>query len=100
MKTKAIVILTVLLAMFAMSCRSAATATPDELDPAAIESAIRAQILSEYPGETFSIGVSVSDDGVVELTGTVNAEQQRRIPQLVQQVAGVTRIINRLGVSR
>lgn len=99
MKVKAIVVLAVILAMFAVGCRSVANTTSDELDPGAIEAAIRTQILKEYPTQTFSIGISVSDAGVVELTGSVkNAEQQRRIPQLVQGVSGVTRIINRLGI--
>lgn len=101
MKTKAIVILTVLLAIFAMSCRSAAEGVPEKANDEAIEAAIRTQIAGEYPGQTFSIGIDVDHDGVVTFTGTVdNAEQQRRIPQLAQTVSGVTKIINRLGVKR
>lgn len=99
MKTKSIVVLTVLLAIFAMSCRTVSTATPDELDPQAIEASIRSQILAEYPSETFAIGIDVTDAGVVTFEGTVDtAEQQRRIPQLAQNVAGVTKIFNRLAV--
>ncbi len=101
MKTKSIVVLTVLLAIFAVSCRTIATATPDELDPQAIEASIRSQILTEYPSETFAIGIDVTDAGVVTFEGTVDtAEQQRRIPQLAQNVAGVTKIFNRLSVRR
>lgn len=101
MKTKSIVVLTVLLAIFAMSCRTVANATPDELDPQAIEASIRSQILAEYPGQTFAIGIDVTDAGVVTFEGTVdNAEQQRRIPELAQQVRGVTKIFNRLAVRR
>lgn len=101
MKTKSLVLLAVLLAIFAVSCRTVSTATPDEIDPEAIEASIRSQILTEYPSATFAIGIDVTDAGVVTFEGTVdNAEQQRRIPELAQQVAGVTRIINRLAVRR
>lgn len=101
MRTKSLIIMTMLLALVAVSCRTIATATPDEIDPAAIEASIRSQILTTYPGETFDIGISVTDEGVVTFTGTVDsAEHQRRIPELAQDVSGVTRIINRLGVRR
>lgn len=101
MKTKLTIVSLMILALFAAGCRTVADVTPDEIDAEAIEASIRSQILAEYPGQTFGIGIDVTDAGVVTLTGTVaNAEQQRRIPQLVQQVRGVTRIINRLGVER
>jgi osmotically-inducible protein OsmY len=91
----------VVLALFAATtgCRSLSTATPDEVDPAAIEASIRSQILTQYPGETFDIGVSVSDAGVVTLTGTVDsAEKRTRIGQLASSVDGVDRVVNELTV--
>lgn len=99
MKTKLILGMVLLLAVVAVGCRSASTVTPDELDPGTIEASIRTQILREYPSETFSVGVSVDDMGVVTLTGSVDtAAEQRRIPQLAASVAGVTKVVNSLTV--
>lgn len=85
--------------VLSVACRSAATATPDELDPAAIEAGVRAQVAGAYPGETFDIGVSVTRDGVVTLTGDVdNAEQKRRIGDMARTVDGVTRVNNELKI--
>jgi osmotically-inducible protein OsmY len=98
-KTWAAMAVMALLAVVAIGCRSAATATPDALDPAAIEAGIRAQVLGAYPDETFDIGVSVTADGVVTLSGDVDsAEQKRRIGQLAASVDGVRRVNNELRV--
>jgi osmotically-inducible protein OsmY len=87
------------LVTFGLACRSMSTATPDEVDPAAIEASIRSQILTTYPGETFDIGVSVSDAGVVTLTGTVDSEEKRtRLAEVARSVDGVERVVNELRV--
>ena len=88
-----------LLVLVGFGCRSMSTATPDEVDPAAIEASIRSQILTTYPGETFDVGISVSDEGVVTLSGSIDsAERKNRIGDLARSVAGVTRVINNLSV--
>ena len=80
-------------------CRSLSTATPDEVDPEAIEASIRSQILAEYPDETFDLGIDVSDGGVVTLSGDVDSDSQRtRIAELARGVAGVERVVNNLKV--
>ncbi|MDX1582231.1 MAG: BON domain-containing protein [Thermoanaerobaculia bacterium] len=99
MKSKFVVVLAMMLTVAAFACRTASTATPDEIDPTVIEASIRSQIAAEYPDETFGIGIDVDDAGVVTLSGSVDTEEQRvRIPQLVQKVSGVTKIITRLTV--
>ena len=93
-----VVVVMALLAATA-GCRSMSTATPDEVDPEAIEASIRSQILAEYPSETFDIGVDVNDGGVVTLSGDVDSESQRtRIAELARGVAGVERVVNNLRV--
>ena len=88
-----------LLMVVGISCRSLSTATPDEVDPGAIEASIRTQILTTYPEETFDIGISVSREGVVTLSGSIDtAERRTRIGDLARSVAGVTRVINQLTV--
>ena len=92
-------VLTATLGLGAAGCRSVATATPDELDPGAIEAAIRSQFLVTYPDETFDIGVAVSDRGVVTLSGSVDSEERRtRLAEVARTVDGVTRVINELEI--
>jgi osmotically-inducible protein OsmY len=80
-------------------CRSASTATPDEIDPEVIEAAVRSQIASQYPDETFDLGVDVSEAGVVTLSGDVDTVEQRsQIGDLAANVDGVTRVVNQLRV--
>lgn len=98
-KNWVVVVVALALLVTAVGCRSLSTATPDELDPAAIEASIRTQIAGAYPGETFDIGVAVTDAGVVTLTGTVDsAEKRSRFAELARSVAGVTRVDNQLTV--
>lgn len=94
------VVVVVMLALLgAAGCRSLSTATPDEIDPEAIEASIRSQILTQYPDETFDLGVDVSEAGVVTLSGDVDSESQRtRIAELARSVAGVERVVNNLHV--
>jgi osmotically-inducible protein OsmY len=98
-KNWVVVAVALALLVTAAGCRSLSTATADELDPTAIEASIRTQIAGTYPGETFDIGVSVTDRGVVTLTGTVDSDEKRtRIADLARSVAGVTRVDNELTV--
>jgi osmotically-inducible protein OsmY len=98
-KNWVVVVVALALLVTAAGCRSLSTATPDEIDPAAIEASVRSQVAGAYPDETFDIGVSVSDEGVVTLTGDVDsAEQKSRIGELAGSVAGVTRVLNNLTV--
>jgi osmotically-inducible protein OsmY len=80
-------------------CRSLPGAAPREIRPEAIEASVRAQIATEFPSDTFSIGVSVSDQGVVTLTGSVETAAQRaRIGELAASVQEVRRVDNRLTI--
>lgn len=98
-KNWVVVVVALALLVTAAGCRSASTATPDEVDPTTIEASIRAQIAGAYPDETFDLGVDVAPGGEVTLTGDVDsAEQKSRIGDLARSVAGVTRVINNLTV--
>ena len=93
------ILVAVVVLVTAVACRSVSTATPDEVDPAAIEASIRSQILTTYPGETFDIGISVSDAGVVTLSGSVpNEERRTRLAEIARTVKGVDRVVNELTV--
>lgn len=97
-KRYAVVVLVLLLAaLVGGACRSLPEATGDELDPAAIEAAIRTGIANQYPDDTFDIGISVTEDGVVTLTGTVeNDTQRQKIVEIAGDVHDVERVINEL----
>ncbi|HVS02200.1 MAG TPA: BON domain-containing protein [Thermoanaerobaculia bacterium] len=83
----------------ASACRSLPEVTGDTLDPAAIEAAIRGGIAAQYPDATFDIGISVTQDGVVTLTGTVEDNLRRqKIGEIAADVHDVTRVINNLQV--
>lgn len=88
-----------LVAAVASSCRSLPEATGSDLDPAAIETAIRAGIAEQYPDATFDIGIAVTEDGVVTLTGTVEDSTQReKIGEIAGDVHDVERVINDLDI--
>ncbi|HVT44424.1 MAG TPA: BON domain-containing protein [Thermoanaerobaculia bacterium] len=88
-----------LLVFSVVSCRSLSKGTPDEIDPEAIEASIRAQILAQYPTETFSLGIDVDRNGVVTLSGTVdNSTRRTKIGELARSVSGVTAVINNIRV--
>ena len=98
-KNWVVVVVALALLVTAVGCRSASTATPDEIDPTVIEASIRTQIAGAYPGETFDLGIDVTDAGVVTLTGDVDsAEKKSRIGDLARSVAGVSRVVNNLTV--
>jgi len=94
-----VVLLLLLVAVVGSSCRSLPEVTGDTLDPAAIETAIRAGIAEQYPDTTFDIGIAVTEDGVVTLTGTVEDDIQRqKIVEIARDVHDVERVINNLEV--
>jgi osmotically-inducible protein OsmY len=70
-----------------------------EVDEAAIETNIRAQIATHYPGETFDLGVAVAPDGVVTLTGKLDDNDKRsRVEEIARNTPGVTRVVNNITV--
>lgn len=100
-KRSALVVLALLLVAFVgSSCRSLPEVTGNELDPAAIETAIRGEIAAKYPGETFDIGISVTQGGVVTLSGTIDtATRRQEIGEIAAGVHDVERVINNLQVN-
>lgn len=99
-KRSALVVLALMLtALVASSCRSLPEATGSDLDPAAIETAIRAGIAEQYPDTTFDVGIEVTEDGVVTLTGTVeDSTQRQKIGEIAGDVHDVERVINQLEI--
>ena len=99
-KRSAFVVLVLLLvALVGSSCRTLPEVTGSDLDPAAIETAIRAGIAEQYPDTTFDIGIAVTEDGVVTLTGTVEDDIQRqKIVEIARDVHDVERVINNLEI--
>lgn len=99
-KRYAVVVLVLLLAaLVGGACRSLPEVTGNELDPVAIEAAIRTGIANQYPDDTFDVGISVTEDGVVTLTGTVeNDTQRQKIVEIAGEVHDVERVINELEV--
>ncbi|HUP46275.1 MAG TPA: BON domain-containing protein [Thermoanaerobaculia bacterium] len=92
-------VLVVLLALFAFACGSLNRATPAEWDQVAIEADVRGKVATAVPGKTFDIGVNVSDNRVVTLTGTVdNATDRQKIAEAAQSVNGVSTVINNITI--
>ena len=68
-------------------------------DQAGIEANIRSQIATHYPGQTFDIGIEVSEGGTVTLTGTVDDNDKRtRLGEIARNTPGVTRVVNNVTV--
>lgn len=99
-KRSALVVLILILAAAASgACRSLPEATGSDLDPAAIETAIRAGIAEQYPDTTFDVGIEVTEDGVVTLTGTVeDSTQRQKIGEIAADVHDVERVVNQLEI--
>jgi osmotically-inducible protein OsmY len=92
-------VLVVLLALFTVACGSMNRATPEEWDKAAMEADVRGKVATAVPGKTFDIGVSVNDDKVVTLTGTVDsASDKQAIGDAARSVNGVGRVINNITI--
>ena len=89
----------VLLALFTVACGSMNRATPAEWDKTAMEADVRSKVATAVPGKTFDIGVSVNDDKVVTLTGTVDsASDKQAIGDAARSVNGVGRVINNITI--
>ena len=92
-------VLMVLLALFTVACGSMNRATPEEWDKAAMEADVRGKVATAVPGKTFDIGVSVNDDKVVTLTGTVDTSAEKQsIGDAARSVNGVARVINNITI--
>ena len=91
--------LVILVALFAVACGSMNRATPAEWDSATIEADVRGKVATAVPGKTFDIGVTVSDNRVVTLTGTVDtASERQQIADAAQSVNGVSTVINNITI--
>lgn len=92
-------VLMVLLALFSVACGSMNRATPEEWDKAAMEADVRGKVATAVPGKTFDIGVSVNDDKVVTLSGTVDtAADKQAIGDAARSVNGVASVINNIRI--
>ena len=92
-------VLMVLLALFTVACGSMNRATPEEWDKAAMEADVRGKVATAVPGKTFDIGVSVNDDKVVTLNGTVDtAADKQAIGDAARSVNGVASVINNIRI--
>ena len=88
-----------LVVLFAIGCGSINRATPAEWDKSAMEADVRSKVATAVPGKTFDIGVSVSDNRVVTLSGTVGSQSDRNaIGNAAQSVNGVRGVINNIAV--
>jgi hypothetical protein len=77
MKRNLVYLTTAVVLLFSIACGSMNRATPAEWDKTSMEADVRSKVVEAVPGKTFEIGVSVSDNRVVTLTGTVSATQRR-----------------------
>ena len=95
-KTTALV---AVLMLFAIACGSMNRATPAEWDKATMEADVRGKVAAAVPGKTFDIGVSVSDERVVTLTGQVDSSSDRTaIGEAARSVSGVSSVINNISI--
>jgi osmotically-inducible protein OsmY len=90
---------TALLLIFSMACGSMNRATPAEWDKATMEADVRGKVAGAVPGKTFDIGVTINDDRVVTLSGTVdNSTDRNAIVDAARSVNGVRGVINNIQV--
>ena len=95
---KSIVALSLLLLVVASAC-SLNRQLPKAADEEAMMVEVRSAIAAAVPGKTFSLGVDVTEGGLVTLTGTVNnASDRDAIIAKVRQVNGV-RSVNASGLT-
>jgi len=88
-----------LLLLFTIACGSMNRATPKEWDKTAMEADVRSKVAAAVPGKTFDIGVTVTDNRVVTLTGSVDSSDDRAaIGRAAQSVNGVASVINNITV--
>lgn len=71
-----------------------------EHDTAAAEARVRARLLGDGVGDTGTLRVSALTPGIVELSGTVEREEQaHRAVGLTQELDGIHTVVNRLEVT-
>jgi osmotically-inducible protein OsmY len=64
-----------------------------------MEADVRGKVAQAVPGKTFDIGVSINDDRVVTLSGTVDSSGDRSaIVDAARSVSGVRGVINNIQV--
>lgn len=99
MKTnKTLVFLSLLLVGLMVSACSMNRVLPEAADAEAMELEVRGAIADAVVGKTFDLGVDVTENGVVTLTGEVdNASDRDAIVTRVGQVKGV-RSVNASGL--
>jgi osmotically-inducible protein OsmY len=91
--------LVAVLVLFSMACGSMNRATPAEWDKTTMEADVRGKVAQAVPGKTFDIGVSVSDNRVVTLTGSVDTASERTaIADAARSVNGVASVINNISI--
>lgn len=99
MNRNLVYLVTALVAVFAIACGSMNRATPAEWDKTAMEADVRSKVATAVPGKTFEIGVSVNDNRVVTLNGTVGSQSEKNaIGNAAQSVNGVRGVINNIAV--
>ncbi|HEX6178825.1 MAG TPA: BON domain-containing protein [Thermoanaerobaculia bacterium] len=92
-------VMAALLVLFSMACGSMNRATPAEWDRTTMEADVRGKVAAAVPGKTFDIGVTVSDNRVVTLTGSVDtADERRAIAEAARSVNGVASVINNITI--
>ena len=90
---------TALMLIFAVACGSMNRATPAEWDKTSMEADVRSKVAGAVPGKTFDIGVSINDDRVVTLNGTVGSQADKNaIGSAAESVNGVRGVINNIAI--
>lgn len=91
--------MTALLVLLSIACGSMNRATPAEWDKTSMEADVRGKVAASVPGKTFDIGVSVSDNRVVTLNGTVDTAADRSaIVDAARSVNGVQGVVNNIRI--
>ena len=99
MKRNLTLVATAMLLIFSVACGSMNRATPAEWDKTSMEADVRGKVAGAVPGKTFDIGVSINDDRVVTLSGTVDSASDRNaIVDAARSVSGVRGVVNNIQV--
>jgi len=98
-RNRSLVFLTLFLVALAASACSLNRQLPEAADEEAMLVEVRSAIAAAVPGKTFDLGVDVTENGGVTLTGQVDSSSDRdAIVSKVRQVNGV-RSVNASGLS-
>jgi osmotically-inducible protein OsmY len=89
-RNKSLIFLSLLLVALAASACSMNRVLPEAADEEAMEADVRAAIAAAVPGKTFDLGVDVTENGAVRLTGSIGSASDRdAVVAKVRQVNGV-----------